>query len=62
MSNHNSPSLTRRQVLASGVGTALAAALFPGHAQVPVLSVFGHRVHQAAAITGGEGDVTAAWR
>jgi len=62
MSKHNMSSLTRRQILASGVGATLAATLPSAHAQSVELSVFGHRVHQAAATSGSGGDVTAAWR
>lgn len=62
MNQQDTTSLTRRQVLAGGVGATLAATLLPARAQSVELSVFGHRVHQAAATTGAGGDVTAAWR
>jgi len=54
--------MTRREWLAAGAGAALAGALPAARAQSVELSVFGHRVHQAAATTGAGGDVTAAWR
>ena len=54
--------MTRREWLAAGAGAALAGAVPAARAQSVELSVFGHRVHQAAATTGAGGDVTAAWR
>jgi multiple sugar transport system substrate-binding protein len=56
--------LTRRQTLALS-GAALGSALLGGRAlaqQAGELSVFGHRVHQAAATAGPGGDATEAWR
>ena len=60
MNRSLSSRLTRRDVLVAGA--ALAGALPSARAQSLELSVFGHRVHQAAATTGAGGDVTAAWR
>ena len=54
--------MTRREWLAVGAGAALAGGVPAARAQSVELSVFGHRVHQAAATTGAGGDVTAAWR
>jgi multiple sugar transport system substrate-binding protein len=56
--------LTRRQAL-SLTAAALGSALFGARAfaqQGVDLSVFGHRVHQAAATAGPGGDATEAWR
>ena len=56
--------LSRRHALALS-GAAAGAALFGGRAlaqQGTDLTVFGHRVHQAAAVGGPGGDATEAWR
>lgn len=55
--------LTRREVLTLA-GAALGTTLLGGRAwaQAGELTVFGHRVHQAAATSGPGGDATEAWR
>ena len=57
-------SLTRRQALAlSGAAVATATLGRRAGAQAPgEITVFGHRVHQAAATAGPGGDATEAWR
>ena len=56
--------LSRRQALALS-GAVAASAMMGTRAQaqaVGEITVFGHRVHQAAATTGPGGDATEAWR
>lgn len=62
MSEFTRREFSRREWLAASAGAALAGGLTSARAQAVELSVFGHRVHQAAATTGAGGDVTAAWR
>lgn len=56
-------SFTRREALTLA-GAALGTTLLGGRvwAQASELTVFGHRVHQAAATSGPGGDATEAWR
>jgi multiple sugar transport system substrate-binding protein len=63
MTGTATPHLTRRRALALA-GASAGAALLGGRAfaQAADLTVFGHRVHQAAATTGPGGDATEAWR
>ncbi len=50
--------ISRRTLL----GAAAGLGCWPAFAQSSALTVFGHKVHQAAATTGPGGDATAPWR
>jgi multiple sugar transport system substrate-binding protein len=56
------PSVTRRRALALTAGAALPLFGQGAPAQTADLTVFGHRVHQAAATGGAGGDATEAFR